>query len=193
MVTIHTEKLTLEDFIHLYETEGPFEIIDGERIALMPPVQGHSEIAHRLWELLFLFLIGANLGKVYHETVFVLPDANLKNWVKGSRVPDVMFIRSERLSAYKAENEAWAGQPLMLVPDLVVEVVSENDPYSDLNRKVKLYLKDGVQMVWVIDPKYRTVDMYRGSQQTSLSETDTLSGEDVIPGFEVQVARLFEG
>lgn len=193
MVATQAEKLTINEFIHLYETEGPFEIIDGERILLMPPVQKHTEVAHKLFTLMLLFLWNINLGTVYHENVFVIPGTDKKKWVKGSRVPDIMFYRQSRLDKYKEDYPNWGELPLMLVPDLVIEVVSENDTYSELNRKVKLYLEDGVQLVWVIDPKYRTVDNYRNNQQTNLTEKDTLSGEDIIPNFEVKISTLFEG
>jgi Uma2 family endonuclease len=73
-----------------------------------------------------------------------------------------------------------------------VEIVSPNDTYSKVTEKVDLYLEDGVRMVWVIDPQRSKVTVYTADQQTTLGEEHTLSGGDVIPGFELTIRALFE-
>ena len=191
--SVQTEKLTIDEFMRLYETEGPFEIIDGERVEKVPPLYMHVQIAHALLKALILFLENHPLGEASLETAFVLPDTDKSNWVRGSRIPDLMFIRSDRLATYTAETEDYQNLPLMLVPDLTVEIVSPTDSYQDVERKVDLYLEDGVQQVWVIKPKTQTISIYEGTERRNLTKGDTLSGEDIIPGFEMPVASLFEG
>jgi Uma2 family endonuclease len=77
-------------------------------------------------------------------------------------------------------------------PDLVAEVVSPSDTFSSVAEKVEDWLKAGVRLVWVIDPATQTVRVYRTGQPTQvLREQDTLSGEDVLPGFACKVSELF--
>lgn len=190
---IRAERLTLEDFVRLFDTEGPFEIINGRRIQKMPTVFPHSEIAHALFKALFLYLMTRPIGQVYLETTFVLPDADVQRWVEGARIPDVMFIKAERLAAYKTRPQAEKPLPLMLVPDLTVEIVPQNDSYSDVAEKVAAYLEDGVQMVWVIDPKLQQIAVYQPNAPTRfLSADDLLEGSELLPDFAIRVGSLFE-
>ncbi len=101
------------------------------------------------------------------------------------RGPDLAFWRRERLPEVP---EGYAE----VAPDLVAEVVSPGDHYSRVQNKVRHYLTRGVRMVWVVDPEDRSVTVYRSWQQaTILGENDTVSGEDVVPGFSCKVADLF--
>jgi Uma2 family endonuclease len=78
-------------------------------------------------------------------------------------------------------------------PDLAVEILAPDETPKDYARKVREYLAWGVTLVWLIDPNSRTVWVYRkGRKPKRLSENDELDGEDVIPGFRLPVARLFE-
>lgn len=79
-----------------------------------------------------------------------------------------------------------------IVPDLVAEVVSPNDYYSDVEEKAKEYLGAGVCLVWVIDPRTKTVRVHRqDGSETRLGASDELLGEEVIPGFRCRVGDLF--
>jgi Uma2 family endonuclease len=183
--------LTLTEFLRLYDEEGPFELINGERVPIMAKVAGPGDVASTLMIVLGSYVRTNNLGKVYSETSFVLIDAS--DWVRGSRQPDVMFFSAERLSAYIAQNTDWKDKPFILVPDLAVEVVSPNDLYRDVQDKVDNYLRDGVKLVWVIDPPRGSVTVHRAGIKdlAVLSGDDPLEGGDVIPGFSVSVASLF--
>jgi Uma2 family endonuclease len=88
--------------------------------------------------------------------------------------------------------ERWSRHFARLFPDLVAEVVSPSDTFSSVAEKVEDWLKAGVRLVWVIDPATQTVRVYRTGQPTQvLREQDTLSGEDVLPGFACKVSELF--
>lgn len=189
--------MPMEEFIRLYDTEGPFELIDGERIPVMPTPAGHSKVTKRLFLALELLAQAQNLGEAFTETTFALTDE--PNWVEGSRVPDVMFFTAERLSAYIAATPDWELKPYTLVPDLVVEIVSPNDNLRELDEKVDRYLLDGVRAVWVVDPQRKKVLIHTlnsrspfTKQITTLQIGDTLTGGDIIPGFEMPVAKIFE-
>jgi len=135
-------------------------------------------------------LKGKSLGEAFFEAAFVLTYQS--DWVTGSRVPDILFVRIERLAAYTSSHPNWEDMPLVLVPDLAVEVISTNDNYSYVDAKVDLYLADGVEIVWVVDPKQKTV-MVRGKDYyKKLRVGDVLTGGEVIPGFELAVEKIFE-
>jgi Uma2 family endonuclease len=189
--------MPLDEFIRLYDVEGPFELINGERIPRMPNVAGHAEIIEILFLAIYLFSAGKQLGKIIRETPFVL--SYTSNWVTGSRVPDLMFFVDERIKAYQEATPDWKEKPYILIPDLAVEVASPTDNLADLDDKVNLYLADGVRCVWVVDPQKRRVSIQILKSlepftklETYLKDTDTLKGGDIIPGFEIAVAKLFE-
>ena len=190
MVEERVATMTIAEFVRLYDEEGPFEFFKGEIIELSPTVFGHNVVVKRVFLALHEHAESAQAGEAFSEMPFVLVDK--ADWVTGSRTPDVMFIEAARLAAYCQENPDWRGKPLMLVPDLAVEVVSPTDRYSGIQDKVEGYLDDGVRLVWVIDPQRRSVTTYRGNQHTALSAQDTLAGGDVLPGFEIKVSDLFE-
>ena len=190
--SVQTEKLTVDEFMRLYETEGPFEILDGERIDQVSTGAKHGVIARTLWRALDRFIESHALGELFHEQAFILPDPENKNWVGGSRIPDLMFVNSARYAAYWDEYGEQENPPMALIPDLVVEIVSPTDIHEDVDRKVDLSLEDGVQQVWVIKPKTQTVTVYEGSQRRNLTKDHTLTGSDILPGFEIPVASLFE-
>jgi len=103
------------------------------------------------------------------------------------RRPDVSFVRYGRFPG-DVVPQGWAKIP----PDLVVEVVSPNETVYELEDKLADYQKVGVPLIWVINPKSRTVRIHRGDGTVSyLREDQELSGEDIIPGFHCPVREIF--
>jgi Uma2 family endonuclease len=84
-------------------------------------------------------------------------------------------------------------KPLMLVPDLVVEVVSPTDKADEINEKIDAYLEDGVKLIWILYPTSRKAVVYAPGmeQPRHLKADDRLDGGDIIPGFEVVLSSLF--
>ena len=184
-----TRLMTIDEYVRRYEQEGAFEIYDGEIVPLMPPVTIHGWVIRLLFRLMDTFCTTHGLGEVFTEMPFILDEK--PNWVKGSRVPDVLFFSAARWSDYLASMPDWSEKPFLLVPDLVVEVVSANDRYTDVQKKVDYYLKDGIRMIWVIDPARQSASVYQDHHFVALGENDTLSGGDVLPNFSVKVGDLF--
>jgi Uma2 family endonuclease len=183
--------IPLDEFIRDYDLEGPFELINGERISLMPNVVGHGAIVKLLYDLLVLLEQTAGIV-VQRELPYVLTYS--PDWVRGSRVPDLMIFLAERLVAYEASVPNWRDKPYLLVPDVCVEVVSPNDIYGEVDEKVERYLQDGVRLIWVINPRTRTIHVYHGTsgQVQRLTEQDTLDGGGIIPNFSISVGALFK-
>jgi Uma2 family endonuclease len=160
----------------------------------LPQVFGHSETLRAIYLALYVYASVNKLGEVYSETTFILPDTYDSNWVSGSRIPDVMFFAGDRVPNYKAAQPEYRKRPIALVPDLVVEVVSPSDKLSEMDEKVDLYLADGVRLVIVADPQRRKVAVHRADrdQPLFLKGDMVLKGEDVLPGFEIAINKLFE-
>jgi Uma2 family endonuclease len=95
-----------------------------------------------------------------------------------------MFYSKERLDPDE-EIEGY----LPIPPDLAVEVVSPGDSWTEVEETVEEFLTAGVKVVWVLDPKRKTVKVY--PDEKTLRENDTLDGGGVLPGFVVPVWRLF--
>ena len=161
---IAVEGMALHEFYRRFHEEGPFEIRHGEIIPQMPVVSGHSRLAFVICTLLNTVGTQFQLGQAFMETTFVRPQDYSRQWVKGSRIPDVMFFRIELLRAYQDANPDWLNSPIILIPNLVVEIASEWDSRRQLHEKALLYLDDGVAVVWVIYP-----NGYRDGYQVSLS------------------------
>jgi Uma2 family endonuclease len=111
------------------------------------------------------------------------------NQPKQTRKPDLSFVSAGRLPGNQVPR-GW----MQLAPDLAVEVVSPTDTADGVETKLDEYLRAGVRLVWVVNIPTRNVWAYRPDGAAKLYRAaDTLPGEDVLPGFTVPVAELFEG
>ncbi len=180
--------MPMDEFIREFN-EAPFELVNGEKALLVPPVAEHGEVIRLLVRALFGYeALNPNII-VYTEMPVVIEDT--PNWVKGSRVPDLMIYDKGRLDEYKQRMPDWKEKPFVLVPDVCVEVISANDNYFDVDDKVEGYLNDGVRLVLVINPRRKTITVRTSEQMARLTEADTLDGGDVLPGFSLPVRTLF--
>jgi len=187
--------MPLDEYMRLYD-EQPFELINGERVIKMPNVIEHGDIIELLYLAIYMVVSAKQLGKIVREMPFVL--SYTSNWVTGSRIPDLMYFTMARVTAFQEAHPNYKKMPYVIVPDLVIEVVSPNDNLSELDEKEDQYLLDGVQIVWVLDPQKQRASINTlvarqpfTKQETHLTPTDTLTGGDLIPGFEIQVASIF--
>jgi Uma2 family endonuclease len=98
----------------------------------------------------------------------------------------VLFISHERLA--RITTKAF----MDVAPELVAEILSPDDRWSDVRKKLREYLEAGVIVVLIVDPEERSVSTYRSMTDVrEFKENDTLTIEDVLPGFSVPVAELF--
>ena len=179
--------MALEDFLREY-SEAPFEILDGERVVWMPSIALHAEMLRAIVRLLEAFVLKLGVGEVFYETTFILEYS--KDWVKGSRIPDVMVYAGNRLAEYKAADADWRTKPYVLVPDISIEIVSPNDSYTAIDKKVDLYLDDGVKEVWVIDPSTEKIWLHTSEKSTRLIKGETLESA-VLEGFTLELTKFF--
>ena len=105
------------------------------------------------------------------------------------RIPDVSFFSWEKLPGRVLPSEPIAD----LFPDLAVEVLSEHNTPEEMERKLREYFLAGVRLVWMIDPRKRTAEVYTSPDAPAgvLDESQSHDGGKVLPGFTLSLAELF--
>lgn len=105
------------------------------------------------------------------------------------RIPDITYISWERLPGKRVPTTPIPD----LAPDLAVEILSKSNTKKEMQRKLGEYFEAGVRLVWMIDLKTRTAQVYRSVKAVAkLAESQSLDGEDVLPGFTLSLRELFE-
>ena len=186
MTTAHTETklLTADDLLRLYGEGVRGELIRGVLCETMPTGQEHGEVVVNLTILLGTFVKSRKLGRL------MASDAGV--WLERDpdtvREPDIAYFSAEKIPpGVRVTGYAEA------VPDLAVEVVSPNDSLREVNDKALMWLSHGVPLVWVVNPDRRTMDVYwEGGAVSTLTDSDTLDGLDVLPGFTCAVRDVFD-
>lgn len=102
-----------------------------------------------------------------------------------SRKPDASFVSRHRLAAVPAGRG-----DLSLHPDLVVEVLSPNEPAAGINAKIRDFRSVGVPLIWVIDPENRQATIFESDSIRIVGEQEELSGGDVLPGFRMKLGDV---
>jgi Uma2 family endonuclease len=178
-----TSRMTAEELLALPDDHMRHELIRGELTTMTPAGSEHGAISVRIGSALHGFVSEHGLGVVFGaETGFYIesdPDT--------VRAPDAAFIRSERIAALGIPRGYFPG-----APDLAAEVVSPDDSKREVREKVAAWLAAGVEVVWVVDPRTRTVMVHeRDGTVSTLDESETLTGGDLLPGWSCDVAGLF--
>jgi Uma2 family endonuclease len=176
-----TNLLTWAEFEQLPDDATHREIVEGELITLPPPMFGHSNIARRAYEALRP-LEESGLGKVFWAVGCKLSH-DPPTWIQ----PDVSFLWSEHIRATLPDDYFTAA------PGLAVEIVCPSESARDLDRKVETLLAAAGQQVWVVYPETHKVHVFLRDRTFRTHRIgDTLSLPDLLPGWELPVARLFE-
>ena len=159
-----------------------YEVLQGELIQMTPAGARHGRTTLAVGTVLFTFVSEKGLGHVVSNDTGVFTEKDPDTVL----APDLAYWSRQRLPELP---EGFVEVP----PDLAVEVVSPSDSQSYVHRKVLHYLDHEVPVVWVIDPKTRTVTVYRSRQDVCiLGEAEEITGGDVLPGFSCRVGEFFE-
>ncbi|MBR8838440.1 MAG: Uma2 family endonuclease [Stigonema ocellatum SAG 48.90 = DSM 106950] len=125
-----------------------------------------------------------DLGKAFDSsTGFILPNG-------ATRSPDASWVSEERWEALTPEQK---GTFANICPDFVVELRSSSDSLKSLQAKMREYIDNGARLGWLIDPPQRRVEVYRPELAVEVLENPTeLSGETVLPGFVLNLRRVWD-
>jgi Uma2 family endonuclease len=173
---------TEQDVIRIRDRERRlFELVDG---VLVEKVMGYWEsvLAIELGRVLGNFVKRRKLGTLAGEAGMLLLSPGLV------RIPDLSFVSRARMAQLRR-----ARPPILpLAPDLAIEVFSEGNTPREIARKLNDYFASGCRLAWVVDPRTRTVAVYTApNEPTTLTERQTLTGGDVLPGFRLPLRKLF--
>jgi len=167
------------------QDEPLYEIVDSHRVDLLPISAYATWLASRLHGRLWPYAEEQALGASVTEMLFILDaERDLR------RRPDVAFVSASRWPLDRAlpNTGDWD-----VVPNLAVEVISPHDVFKDVLAKLREYFHYGVQLVWVIAPEEQQVYVYDSPTHVRIFEAnDTLTGGEVVPGFSLPLARLFQ-
>jgi Uma2 family endonuclease len=174
--------MTADEFFDRSAELGRCELIEGEIIQMSPSGGLHGLIGMRMLRHLDRYVQAHDLGELtLAETGF-----RLGQDTHTVRAPDIALIASDRVEQAKTEKF------IPIPPDLAVEVNSPSDAIGDVVAKVQWWLAHCTRAVWVVDPKSQTVTTYHPDGSARVVHlNETLTGGDVLPGFELPLDKLF--
>jgi Uma2 family endonuclease len=176
------ERLITGEELLRYPDLGPCELVDGRIVPLTPTRPEHGEVELDLGSELRAWARSSGRGRAFSGEVGIYIRRNPDT----VRAADLIYISKERFA-----QRGKSGY-LDVAPELVVEVLSPTDRKGDVVAKVKDYLSAGVDRVWVVDSKLRSIFAYRSETEIQQFKAgDILADEELLPGFRLPVADLF--
>jgi Uma2 family endonuclease len=174
---------TADDLWQINDSSCRIELVRGELRRYEFNGVGHGMITARLAAVLFEIIRARSLGEVLMAgTGFLIardPDT--------VRAPDIAFLARDRIPATGCPEGFCAS-----APDLAVETMSPSDTVFEADEKVREWLAAGTRLVWALNPRQQTVSIFRPDNTARiLTISETLDGEDVVPGFQIPLAKLF--
>ncbi len=175
--------LTREQFFQLCQAnpDVPLERSPNGELIIVTPIggEGGNQEASMIAKVV-IWNEQTQLGVVFSsQTVFSLPGG-------GDRSPDVAWVELQRWQGLSQEERE--GLP-PICPDFLIELRSRSDRLKPLQNKMQEYLASGLRLGWLINPKDKQVEIYRRGQEVEvLGVPVVLSGEDVLPGFSLEVS-----
>jgi Uma2 family endonuclease len=165
-------------------TDVKYELWDGKVIAISPARPKHGAVIARLSYYLGAHIYENKTGEIFDgQTGFRL---GLQHCFQ----PDISFVSRERMKLILPQGLEGM---FHAAPDLAVEVLSPSDSITKTEKKMQLYLAHGTRLGWMIDTKNKTVRVYRpGHPFELLRGHHALTGNSVLPGFRVSLAKIFE-
>lgn len=175
--------LTIKD-LEKFQSENPdyqMELVGGEIIVMSPSGLESDEVAAAIITELSKWVRPRKLGRVTASSAgYILPNED-----EDVRAPDASFIRAEKL---KRTTPDYA----RIIPDLMFEVKSKTDSLNKLRQKIQTFLELGTQVGILVDPRTRTMEVYRlGQEKIVLGDGDILTVSDVLPGWELEVSEVW--
>ncbi len=185
--TLMAFKVTNEQFAELARLNRDLRLERTARGELIvnPPTGGgsgrrNSSITGQLYKW---FEANEELGEVFDSsTGFILPNG-------AERSPDAAWVSRQRWDSLTPEQQEGI---VPLCPDFVVELCSKSDNLEPLSQKMREYIDNGVKLGWLLDRHRKNVEIYHSNREVEILDQPTeLSGEDVLPGFVLNLTRVW--
>ena len=177
--------LTLEEYVQMPDNGAPTELVRGRVVTLTPLYSYHGFVCSKADRILGAFVDPRELGYILSNDSGVVTERD-PDTLRGA---DVAFYSFARVPKGSLLHRGY----LSVAPDLVIEVRSPGDAWSEILTKVAEYLRAGVRVVCVLDPQRTTATVYRAdAPEVTLHEDQELTFSDVLPGFSVEVRRFFQ-
>ena len=186
MSAVATPLMTAEEFFdycHRPENRDKhFELERGRVVEMSLPGERHGVVCGNASGLLWVYTRQRKRGQVCTNDTGLLVERD-PDTVRGA---DVTLYNQVR--RYEELNLKYSDQP----PTLLVEVLSPNDQFGKVIRRINRFLAMGVALVWVLDPEDRTVTVFRsGKEPVGFKADQEVTGEDVLPDLSIKVAEFF--
>ncbi len=178
-------ELTDEQFFQLCQDNRDFRFertASGELIIMPPTGSDTGRRNIKITAQLEVWSSQNNLGVAFDSSSgFKLPNG-------ADRSPDASWVKRERWDALTPEQQERFAP---LCPDFVVELRSPSDSLEKVRQKMREYIDNGARLGWLINPKNQQVEIYRPNQDVEMLKSPaTLSGEDVLPGFVLELKQI---
>jgi len=183
---IPSHRMDDDEFFEFCQLNGDLRIersAEGDLI-LMAPTGGSSGSKNAaLTAQFWIWAKRDGSGSVFDSaTGFILPNSAV-------RAPDVSWVLNKRLD--QLTDEQW-DKFLPLCPNFVLELRSKTDPLPIQQAKMSEYIANGARLGWLIDPIRKQAHLYRpGRPVEILPSPGELSGEDVLPGFTLDLTEIW--
>ncbi len=180
-------RLSDDDFYNLCQVNRDLRLertVKGELVVMSPTGGEGGKGEADLITDLNIWNRFSGLGIVFSSsTGFKLPNG-------ADRSPDAAWVKKERWEALTPQQRRKFPP---LAPDFVIELRSATDELATLQQKMQEYMENGVSLGWLIDPQNRQVEVYRqGQPKQTLESPSSLSREDALPGFVLNLNRIFD-
>ena len=181
MASAKSQQFTLEDFLKFPEVRPCLEFFGGRILQKMSPRLIHSILQGELNYFLRTYVQPSRLGQVYLELRC--------NFGGSSHVFDLSYFRVDR--------QPNPGNPqdrdqILIPPDLAIEILSPGQSVGELVRKLRSAIRRGVRLGWLIDDRNRSIHVLHPTRPVQILRMgDTLTGDEVMPGFTLPVAEIF--
>ena len=186
--------MTVDELMALPADRWRYELVAGRLVKRLPTDVLHEMIERVLRAALETYALASGAGGVVLTETGALVSADEEP--PTVLVPTLGYVRAERMPADGAASEAVS---VRVVPDLVVEMATPGSPRTDLAERARVWLAAGAQVVWVIWPNRRQVDIWRpgpdalaaNPAMVTRSMHESIEGDPALPGFTYPVAHLF--
>lgn len=176
------KKLSLQEFLDSLESGDRCEFVNGEIVPKVSPKYKHSSLQLRLLLSLNQWCESFKCGRVLPEWAVVLHRRG-QDWVP---VPDLTYVSYERLPLEWEEDA-----PCPVLPELVIEIISPGQSFSEMTQKATDYLQAGVSRVWVVDNQAQSSNVFGANELPQIFGINDTISDVLLPGLAIALGDLY--